>query len=272
MFSELTCHVGKVEIGKGKIGLIAGPCVAESRDLCLSVAEHLVGVAGKHKIGLVFKASFDKANRSSLSSYRGPGMDQGLKWLDEVAAEFSIPVLTDIHEPGQAETVAEVVDCIQIPAFLCRQTDLFVAAGNTGKAVNVKKGQFMSPESMKNIVEKIRAAQNTDILLTERGTFFGYNRLVNDFRSIPLMQDYAPVVFDATHSIQLPGSLGVASGGQKEFVPVLARAAAAAGADAFFLETHPSPDKALSDAASQVPLDEVEELVGDIMKIITALK
>ncbi len=268
MASEFTCTVGDVTIGRGDCALIAGPCIAESRDLCFSVAERLAGIAGENGMGFIFKASFDKANRSSIAGYRGPGIEQGLQWLGEIAAAFSIPVLTDIHEPSQAAAAAAVADCLQIPAFLCRQTDLLLAAGNTGRAVNIKKGQFMSPRDMGNTVEKVRSTGNENVLLTERGTFFGYNRLVNDFRSIPLMQERAPVVFDATHSVQEPGGLGDASGGRREYVPLLARAAAAAGADALFMEVHPAPDKALSDAASQVPLDEA----GDIVKSIAAIR
>lgn len=271
MYSKLTCKIGNIEIGNGKTALIAGPCMAESRDLCFSIAEQLVEIANHNDISFLFKASFDKANRSSVSSYRGPGIELGLQWLKEIADTFSVPVVTDIHETAQAAIAAEVVDCIQIPAFLCRQTDLLIAAGETGKPINIKKGQFMSAEDMQNTVDKIRSTGNEDILLTERGTFFGYNRLVNDFRSIPLMQEYAPVVFDATHSVQQPGGLGNASGGRREFVPVLARAAAAAGCDAFFLETHPSPDEAMSDAASQIPLDEVDQLIKQIVAIRKAL-
>ena len=266
------CMIGDVEIGRGKLALIAGPCMAEGRDMCFMVAEKLAEICRALNISFIFKASFDKANRSSIAGYRGPGMEQGLKWLSEIRESLSVPVLTDIHEPSQADDIAAVVDCIQIPAFLCRQTDLLLAAGNTGKAVNVKKGQFMAPWEMGNVVEKIRSCDNGNILLTERGTFFGYNRLVNDFRSIPQMQEFAPVVFDATHSVQQPGGLGSASGGEREYAPILARAAAAAGVDAIFIETHPDPDEAKSDAASQIPLDEMSEVLGRIAAVHGAVR
>jgi len=244
--------------------------MAESLDICMSVAARLKDICSRLGLGYVFKASFDKANRSSASGYRGPGIETGLAWLAEVKQQLDLPVLTDIHEPGEVPQVAAVADCLQIPAFLCRQTNLLVAAGQTGKPVNIKKGQFMAPWDMGNAVEKVKAAGSENILLTERGTFFGYNRLINDMRSIPQMQEFAPVVFDATHSVQQPGGLGKASGGQRQYAPVLAWAAIAAGADALFIETHPDPDNALSDAACQIPLEEIEDVLKKASAIFSA--
>jgi 2-dehydro-3-deoxyphosphooctonate aldolase (KDO 8-P synthase) len=261
------CRIGGVEFGGERLSIIAGPCMAESLDLCLQIAETVKTICETLQIGYVFKASFDKANRSSVQSVRGPGLETGLEWLAKVKEQLDLPVLTDIHEPRQAASTAEVVDALQIPAFLARQTDLVVAAGETGKTVNVKKGQFMAPWDMENVVEKIKSTGNQKILLTERGTFFGYNRLVSDMRAIPQMQQYAPVVFDATHSVQQPGGLGKASGGDREFVPTLAGAAIAAGADALFLETHPRPDEAKSDAASQLALDNFESVLKRCLAI-----
>lgn len=266
------CTIGDVTIGDGRLALIAGPCLAESLDLCRTVAQHMKALCDRLGIGYVFKASFDKANRSSAHSERGPGLKQGLAWLARVAQEVRVPVLTDIHEPSQAAPVAEVVDCLQIPAFLCRQTDLLVAAGKTGKAVNIKKGQFMAPWDMKHAVEKVNAYINRGVLLTERGTFFGYNRLVTDMRAIPQMRQYAPVVFDATHSVQQPGGLGSASGGERQYAPLLACAALAAGADGLFIETHPAPHEAMSDAASQIPLVDMEPLLRRCLAIFRAAR
>jgi 2-dehydro-3-deoxyphosphooctonate aldolase (KDO 8-P synthase) len=261
------CNIGGVSFGGEGLSIIAGPCMAESLELCLDVARTVKDICGELGIGYVFKASFDKANRSSVSSYRGPGLETGLEWLAEVGRTVGVPVLTDIHEVAQAAPAAQAVDCLQIPAFLARQTDLLVAAGETGKPVNVKKGQFMAPWDMQNVVEKVRSTGNEQVLLTERGTFFGYNRLVSDMRSIPQMQAYAPVVFDATHSVQQPGGLGNASGGDREFVPVLAAAAIAAGADALFLETHPNPDEAKSDAASQLATKDIASVLKTCLAI-----
>jgi len=261
MTANRSCRIGPVEIGAGQPALIAGPCLAESLELCLEVAKELSETCRKLKIGYVFKASFDKANRTSASGARGPGMETGLKWLAEVRRRVGVPVLSDIHEPAQAGPAGEVLDCIQVPAFLCRQTDLLIAAGRTGKPVNVKKGQFMAPWDMRSAVEKVRSTGNEQVLVTERGTFFGYNRLVTDLRSIPRMREFAPVVFDATHSIQEPGGLGTASGGERQFAPPLAMAAVAAGADALFIETHPDPDNAKSDASCMIPLSEMEPLL-----------
>ncbi|MCK4601919.1 MAG: 3-deoxy-8-phosphooctulonate synthase, partial [Phycisphaerae bacterium] len=209
------CNIGPVAVGSGQLALIAGPCVAESLEMCLKVAGHLAELCKKLGIGYVFKASYDKANRSSIDSYRGPGITTGLAWLKSVREETGTAVLSDVHDVSQVGRAAEVLDCIQIPAFLCRQTDLLIAAGKSGKAVNIKKGQFMAPANMKLAVEKVRSAGNDSVMLTERGTIFGYNRLVSDITAIPQMQAFAPVVFDATHSVQEPGGLGNASGGQR---------------------------------------------------------
>jgi 2-dehydro-3-deoxyphosphooctonate aldolase (KDO 8-P synthase) len=266
------CLIGPVEIGTGKLALIAGPCMAESLELCLEIATHLKAVCAALDVGFVFKASFDKANRSSLDSYRGPGLEKGLDWLGQVKDQLDVPVITDVHEPAQAAPVAEVADCLQVPAFLCRQTNLLLACGKTGQAVNIKKGQFMAPWDMKHAVDKVNSYINRGVLLTERGTFFGYNRLVNDMRSVPQMQQYAPVVFDATHSTQQPGGLGNASGGEREFAPPLAWAALAMGADALFIETHPHPDKALSDAGSQIKLDEAKKVIQKGLEIYRIIR
>jgi len=264
---KLTCKIGSVEIGSGTLTLIAGPCVAEGLDMCIQVARVLAEICRDIGVGYVFKASYDKANRTSADSYRGPGLQEGLRWFQQVRQEVGCPILSDVHEPDQCDPAAEVLDCLQIPAFLCRQTDLLVAAGRTGKCVNVKKGQFMAPLDMRHAVEKVRRAGSEDVLLTERGSSFGYNRLVTDFRSLAQMRQFAPVCFDATHSVQEPGGLGGASGGRREFAEPLARAAMAVGADALFIETHPQPDKAMSDAASQVPLDEMADLVDRCARI-----
>ena len=257
-----SCKLGNFEVGSGKLTVIAGPCMAESYELCLQVASKVQDICDKLNINYAFKASFDKANRSSVESYRGPGIECGLTWLEDISKKLGLPVVTDIHEPHQAKRAAESVDCLQIPAFLARQTDLLVAAGETGKAINVKKGQFMAPWDMENVVQKIRSTGNDNIILTDRGTFFGYNRLVSDLRAIPQMGQYAPTCFDATHSIQEPGGLGASSGGQREFAPLLAYAAIAAGADALFIETHPDPSNAKSDAACQIPLEQIETVLA----------
>jgi 2-dehydro-3-deoxyphosphooctonate aldolase (KDO 8-P synthase) len=261
--AKMDFKIGKVTVGlDAPLFLMAGPCVIESERGCLEIAERLVQIAERTGTGIIFKASFDKANRSSISSYRGPGLAKGLKILAKVRRASGLPVMTDVHEPRQAAKVAQVVDCLQVPAFLCRQTDLLCACAATGKPVSVKKGQFVSPTEMGNVAEKIRACKNQKIILTERGTFFGYNRLVNDMTAIAAMQQFGcPVVFDATHSTQQPGGLGSASGGRREMAPLLARAAVAAGANGLFLEVHPEPEKALSDATSMLPLDWLEDLV-----------
>ena len=266
------CHIANLTIGSGELAVIAGPCVAESLDLCMKVAEHLAGVCGSLGIHYIFKASYDKANRSSSKSYRGPGLDAGLKWLGAVKEKLGLPVLSDVHEAAQVGPAAQVLDCIQIPAFLCRQTDLLLEAARAGKPVNIKKGQFMAPWDMKAAVDKVRSAGNDEVILTDRGTSFGYNRLITDFRAIPIMQKYAPVVFDATHSIQEPAGLGDASGGQVEFVGTLAGAAMAAGADALFVETHPDPAKAKSDAACMVPLADMRALLKRCLAIFRAAR
>ena len=266
------CTIGPVTIGGGKLAVIAGPCVAESLKLCLDVADRAAEICRRLGVGYIFKASYDKANRSSAGGYRGPGLDEGLAWLAQVREKTGTPVLSDVHETTQVHPAAEVLDCLQIPAFLCRQTDLLTAAGGAARAVNIKKGQFMAPWDMKNAVEKVRLAGCGNVLLTERGTSFGYNRLVTDFRGIPRMREFAPVVFDATHSVQEPGGLGHASGGRREYAPLLARAAMAAGADALFIETHPDPDNAKSDAASQIPLDQLEPLLAQCLAVFNAIR
>ncbi len=260
--------VGSVEIGTGNLAVLAGPCVAESLDLCLEVAEKMSAVCRKLSLGYVFKASFDKANRSSGTSFRGPGIDKGLEILAEVKKRFHVPVVTDIHESWQAKVAAEVVDLLQIPAFLCRQTDLLLASAATGLPVNVKKGQFLAPEDMKGVVGKLQDAGCRGILLTERGTTFGYHNLAVDFRGLQTMREFGvPLVFDATHSVQLPGGLGSCSGGQRQFIPALSRAAAAVGIDAIFMEVHPNPDKALSDGANSLPLEQTEQLLAKVKQI-----
>src|SRR5262249_46454569 len=238
-----------------------------------AIADHLAALAGRLKIPLVFKASFDKANRTSIKSFRGPGLESGLKTLATVKKATGLPVTTDIHECCQVEAAAEVIDLVQIPAFLARQTDLLVAAGRSGRAVNVKKGQFMAPWDMKNVVTKLMEAGCRNMFLTERGSTFGYGQLVNDMRSIPWMQELgAPVIFDAPHSVQKPSGLGDRTGGERRFVPFLARAAVACGCDGVFLETHPEPDRALSDGPNMVPLDELPELIERCLRLREALR
>ena len=265
--------IGAVKIGPGQpLALIAGPCVIESRDHTLRLADEIVSVCRNRGVEMIFKASFDKANRTSVDSYRGPGLERGLEILAEIKTEMGVAVTTDIHSPTQAAPVAGVVDCLQIPAFLCRQTDLIVAAARTNRCINVKKGQFMSPEEMRHVVSKAAAQGNRRILLTERGTFFGYHRLVNDMTSIERMRRFAPVVFDATHSCQQPGGAGTQTGGERQYVSLLARSAIAAGADALFLEVHDDPDAAKSDAATQYPLDRLDHLVTQCLRIAAAVR
>jgi len=255
-------------IGPGRpLAFIAGPCVIESREQTLRIATLLRAAAEELGIPLVFKASFDKANRSSLASYRGPGLAAGLEILAAVRAETGLPLLTDVHEPAQAEAAARIVDVLQVPAFLCRQTDLLLACGATGKAVNVKKGQFVAPQDMGNVADKVRSTGNRRVTLTERGATFGYNNLVVDLRAFPIMRRFAPVVFDVTHSLQLPGGLGHATGGAKEFHLELARGAVAAGVDAVFAEVHDNPDAALSDATTQLTPGELRTLIRQAMAI-----
>ncbi len=260
--------VGKVQFGNDlPISIIAGPCQLESRAHALEVAGALKEIAGRLGIGLVFKTSFDKANRTSGSAARGVGLEQALPVFAEIRSSLGLPVLTDVHEAAQCAEAAQAVDILQIPAFLCRQTDLLLAAAATGKAVNVKKGQFLAPWEMTNVVAKITGGGNPNVLLTERGASFGYNTLVSDMRALPIMaQTGAPVIFDATHSVQQPGGKGASSGGQREFVPVLARAAVAVGVAGVFIETHPDPDSAPSDGPNMVPLREFEQLVKTLME------
>ncbi|WP_297473976.1 3-deoxy-8-phosphooctulonate synthase [Persephonella sp.] len=249
-----------------KFTVIAGPCVIENEDICLQVADVLTDLQNEFPdIRFVFKSSYDKANRSSVHSFRGRGIEFGLKVLDKVKKETGLPVLTDIHESDQAKPVSEVVDIIQIPAFLCRQTDLLLAAARTGKEVNVKKGQFLAPWDTKNIVEKLQFGGAKKFYLTERGVSFGYNNLVVDFRSLPIMRQFAPVIFDATHSVQLPGGKGSSSGGQREFVYPLAKAAVSVGVDGLFFEIHPEPEKALSDGPNQIPLEEFPQIIKNLI-------
>ncbi len=262
-----------VRVGPGApLLLLAGPCVIEDEALTLSIAASLKKTAAELGMGFVFKASFDKANRSSVSSYRGPGLEKGLAVLSRVREEVGVPVISDIHTPDQAARAAKVLDIIQVPAFLCRQTDLLTAAGRTGKPVNVKKGQFMAPWDMKNVVEKIASTGNRRILLTERGTFFGYNSLAVDFRSLPAMRDLGfPVVFDATHSVQAPGGAGSCSSGDRAMAPVLARAAVAVGVDAVFFEVHPDPEHALCDGPNSLPLSGFRKVLKDLAAIRRSL-
>ncbi len=267
MTEARTVRVGSVEFGNDRpLALIAGPCMLESRSHALEMAQALVEMAGRLGIGLVYKTSFDKANRTSLDSPRGVGMAQGLPILAEVRETLGCPVLTDVHAPEQCAPVAEAVDVLQIPAFLCRQTDLLLAAAATGRAINVKKGQFLAPWDMANVVHKLERGGNRNVLLCERGVSFGYNTLVSDLRALPILaRTGCPVVFDATHSVQQPGGQGTASGGQREFVPVLARAAVAVGVAAVFLETHPDPDRAPSDGPNMVPLAKLEPILQTLI-------
>ena len=266
--------VGNFTIGKKRpLALICGPCVIESEDQALFSAQFLKKLCDKLSIPLIYKSSYDKANRSSVHSFRGPGIDQGLFILERVKKEFHIPIVTDVHTPHEALAASQVCDVLQIPAFLCRQTDLIVAAGHTGKVVKVKKGQFMAPWDMQNVVEKIASTGNKKILLTDRGTCFGYNNLVSDMRSIPIMQGLGyPVCYDATHSVQLPGGKGTSSGGQREFVETLAKSAIAAGCDCIYLEAHPNPAEAKSDKDSQIPFDQLEKLLRKLLRISEAVR
>ena len=256
------------EIGAERLTILAGPCAAESAEILDETAKVLKEVTQKTGINLVFKSSFDKANRSSIKSYRGPGLKKGLEMLAEIKSKYNLPIVTDIHTCEQAAAAAEVADIIQIPAFLCRQTDLLVAAAKTGKIVNIKKGQFLAPEQMGTLIKKVEDSGNDKILVTDRGVTFGYNNLVSDFRAIPIMQNFGyPVVFDATHSVQLPGANGTCSGGDRRFVPLLAKSAVAAGADVLFFEVHPNPDQALCDGPNMLKLDSVQEVFSICKKI-----
>ena len=256
-------RVGKVRIGKGNpLALIAGPCVIESEEIILTTAKKLKEICDRLGISLIFKSSYDKANRTSGSSFRGPGIDQGLKMLSDVRKKFSIPVMSDVHSVDEVRPASEVLDALQIPAFLCRQTDLILSSSRTGKPVNIKKGQFLAPWDVKNIIEKFTSTGNQNLLITERGTSFGYNNLIVDFRGFSVIRSFGyPLLFDATHSLQLPGGQGNSSGGQREFASPLARAAVATGVDGLFIEVHPDPAQALSDASTMIPLQEIEGLL-----------
>lgn len=256
-----------------KLTILAGPCAIESESILDETADALKSICQKLDINYVFKSSFDKANRSSINSYRGPGLEKGLEMLSVIKEKFKLPIVTDIHTPEQAEPVAKVADILQIPAFLCRQTDLLVAAAKTGKIINIKKGQFLAPEQMKSLIKKVSDSGNDKIMLTDRGTTFGYNNLVSDFRSIAIMKEYGyPVVFDATHSVQMPGSNGDSTGGDRKFVPLLANCAMAAGADVLFFEVHPNPDKALCDGPNMLSLQDAEKVFAKCKKIFEVIR
>ena len=261
--------IGDYEVGQGHpLMLMAGPCVLEGYEHSLAIGKAVKAICAKLGVPYVFKASYDKANRSSVKSFRGPGIEEGLKILAQIKKDLGVPIVSDIHETVQVEKAAEVLDILQIPAFLCRQTDLVYQAAKTGKVINVKKGQFLAPWDMQNVVTKVEEAGNHNLMLTERGSSFGYNALVTDMRSLPIMRALGyPVVMDATHSVQIPGGQGTTSGGQSQYVPHMARAAAAVGVDALFLEVHDNPDKALSDGANMVRLDELEALLRDVIAI-----
>lgn len=260
-------------IGKGQpLAIMCGPCVIESESHTLCVAEELKKIFLTKGIHFIFKSSYDKANRSSIHSFRGPGIEEGLRILAKVQKELDLPVVTDVHSPEEAKIAGSVVDVLQIPAFLCRQTDLLIAAGETGAVVSIKKGQFLAPWDMANVIEKVRETGNQNVIATDRGTMFGYNNLVSDFRAIPIMQEMGvPVCFDATHSVQLPGGLGNKSGGERKFIPLLAKAAVAAGTDCLFLEAHPDPENAKSDAASVLSIQELPQLLDQLLKIYNAV-
>jgi 2-dehydro-3-deoxyphosphooctonate aldolase (KDO 8-P synthase) len=265
-------EIGTVPVGSGSLFLIAGPCVIESEAHARKMADAIQRIAGDLKLPYIFKASYDKANRTSVKSFRGPGLVEGTVILRRIAEETHLPVLTDVHEPSQCAIAAEGVDVLQIPAFLCRQTDLLVAAGKTGRAVNVKKGQFVAPGDMQHAVEKVKSTGNTRVFLTERGASFGYHNLVVDMRSLPIMRKLAPVVFDGTHSVQMPSAANGVSGGQPEFIPVLTRAAVAAGVDGLFLEVHDDPANAKSDGANALRLDQLKGLLEKLLAIHAAAK
>ena len=266
--------IGNLTVGGGKgLFLLAGPCVIEDPERTLMIGRRTKEICDRLGIQYIFKASFDKANRSSYSSFRGPGLEEGLKILAHIKKELQVPVVSDIHSVEQIEPAAEVLDVLQIPAFLCRQTDLVYGAAKTGKCVNVKKGQFMAPKDMINVLKKMEEAGNENLMLTERGASFGYNNLVVDMRSFPIMRDFGyPVIFDATHSVQLPGGAGTKSSGQREFVPFLSRAAVGAGVDGLFMEVHDNPEEALSDGPNMVRLDDLEAILRDLKAIDTIVK
>lgn len=255
-------------IGSDKLTILAGPCAIESKDILFKTAEYLKKLTDELDINFVFKSSYDKANRSSINSYRGLGIEKGIELLKEVKTEFNVPIVTDIHNPNEADMAKEAADIIQIPAFLCRQTDLLVAAAKTGKIINIKKGQFLAPGQMKSIANKVLESGNDKITITDRGSSFGYNNLVSDMRAIPIIQEMGyPVIFDATHSVQLPGGCGDSSGGERKFVPVLAKAATAAGANGLFFEVHPEPDSALCDGANMINFEQAKEIFTVCNKI-----
>lgn len=260
-------------IGEGEpLAVMCGPCVIESEGHCLKAAETLKGIFSKRKMNFIFKSSYDKANRSSIRSYRGVGLDEGLRILQKVQKEFDLPVVSDVHNPEEARAAGEVLDVLQIPAFLCRQTDMLIAAGETGKVVNVKKGQFMAPWEMGNVVEKIRSTGNEKVILVDRGTMFGYNALINDFRGIPIMQKFGvPVCFDATHSVMRPGAKGDVSGGEREFIPYLAKAAVAVGVNSLFIEAHPDPKNAKSDADSMLDFKDLPALLEQLERLYACI-
>jgi 2-dehydro-3-deoxyphosphooctonate aldolase (KDO 8-P synthase) len=260
--------VGPVVLTPGNLFLIAGPCVIENEEITFETAAGLKSVCAELGISFIFKSSFDKANRTSVSSFRGPGMDKGLRILADIRSKLKVPVISDIHEAGEIAPAAEVLDALQIPAFLCRQTDLVLSAAKTGKPVNIKKGQFLAPWDVKNIIDKFTSTENQGLLITERGSSFGYNNLVVDFRAFPIMRSFGyPVIFDVTHSLQLPGGHGSSSGGQREFAAPLARAAAAAGVDGLFMEVHPDPERALCDGPNMISLAGIKGLLQDVKSI-----
>lgn len=261
------------KIGEDKLTILAGPCAIESKDILFKTAEYLKKLTAELDINFVFKSSYDKANRSSINSYRGLGMEKGLELLAEVKKEFNLPIVTDIHNPNEAQIAAQVADIIQIPAFLCRQTDLLVAAAKTNKIINIKKGQFLAPAQMKSIANKVKESGNDKITITDRGVTFGYNNLVSDMRAIPIIQDMGyPVIFDATHSVQLPGGCGESSGGERRFVPVLAKSAVAAGANGLFFEVHPNPDSALCDGPNMINFAQAREIFKICSEIFHLVK
>jgi 2-dehydro-3-deoxyphosphooctonate aldolase (KDO 8-P synthase) len=260
-------EIGDVHVGSGELFFIAGPCVIESETHAMKMAEAISAVTRELKVSYIFKASYDKANRTSIKSFRGPGVKEGARILRKIAETYRIPVLTDVHQAEDAERIAEAVDVLQVPAFLCRQTDLLVAVAKTGRAVNIKKGQFVAPHDMRHAVEKCRESGNDRVFLTERGASFGYNNLVVDMRSLPIMREFAPVVFDATHSVQLPSGSNGVSGGQPQFIPVLARAAVAAGVDGVFMEVHDNPAQAKSDGPNALPLDRLREVLTRLLAV-----
>ncbi|BCB95224.1 2-dehydro-3-deoxyphosphooctonate aldolase [Dissulfurispira thermophila] len=266
--------IENIKIGNGNLPvIIAGPCVIENQDITFYTAEKLKEISNKVGLPFIFKSSYDKANRSSLSSYRGPGIDRGLRMLSDIRDKIGIPVISDVHSVEEVKTASESLDAIQIPAFLCRQTDLIIEASKTGKPVNIKKGQFLAPWDVKNIIEKFTSTGNHNLMITERGTSFGYNNLVVDFRSFPIMRSFGyPVIFDVTHSLQLPGGQGTCSGGQREFAEPLARASVACGVDGLFMEVHPDPDNALCDGPNMIRLDEVEGMLTQVKGIYQLLQ